>query len=336
MSKLIIEGKHKLSGAMNIHGAKNSALPVLAATILANGISEIHNCPQLSDVAASVRILRHLGCNVSRSENCVTVDSLGLCRSDIPDTLMREMRSSIVFLGAIAARTGEAHLTFPGGCELGTRPIDLHVSALRQLGMEILEDGGRLECSVKARMKGATIALAFPSVGATENIILASVTAEGTTSILNAAREPEIVDLCNYLNKCGARITGAGESAITIEGWIHFTGALTALFPTVLKRLHICCRGHYGKHPDIKIGQPAACRDGAAGVQEAGCAAFPQRGGKNQRARQVEPGAFGADNALSGVPDRRAGAGDGDGNRRRRYQRFIENIFESRYKHAGN
>ncbi|MDD4414651.1 MAG: UDP-N-acetylglucosamine 1-carboxyvinyltransferase, partial [Oscillospiraceae bacterium] len=231
MSRLIIEGNHRLNGTVSINGAKNSALPVLAATLLARGTSEIHNCPLLSDVAASVRILRYLGCTVSRSGSCVTVDSLGLCRSDIPDTLMREMRSSIVFLGAIAARTGEAHMSFPGGCELGTRPIDLHLSALRQLGMEIIEERGRLECKVNGRLKGTTIALSFPSVGATENILLASVTAEGTTSILNAAREPEIIDLCKYLSRCGARISGAGESTVTVEGVDTLYGCSHAVMP---------------------------------------------------------------------------------------------------------
>ncbi|HOB36808.1 MAG TPA: UDP-N-acetylglucosamine 1-carboxyvinyltransferase [Candidatus Avimonas sp.] len=337
MSKLIIEGKHKLSGAMNIHGAKNSALPVLAATILANGISEIHNCPQLSDVAASVRILRHLGCNVSRSENCVTVDSLGLCRSDIPDTLMREMRSSIVFLGAIAARTGEAHLTFPGGCELGTRPIDLHLSALRQLGMEILEDGGRLECSVKARMKGATIALAFPSVGATENIILASVTAEGTTSILNAAREPEIVDLCNYLNKCGARITGAGESAITIEGVDSLYGCAHSVIPDRIETVtYMAAAAITGSTLTLKSVNPQHVATVLPVFREAGCAVFPSKG----EIKISAPGRLNRVHSVRTMPypgfptDAQAPVmamitvADGT-------SVFIENIFESRYKHAG-
>lgn len=144
MERLTIEGLHKLSGSVTIHGAKNSALPVLAATLLADGSSEISNCPALSDVEASAAILRYLGCRVEQQGDCVTVNTAGLCRNDVPDQLMREMRSSIVFLGAISARMGEAHLTFPGGCELGPRPIDLHLAALRKLGVEIEEERGRL------------------------------------------------------------------------------------------------------------------------------------------------------------------------------------------------
>jgi len=231
MSRLMIEGGSVLSGTVSIHGAKNSALPILAATILAHGPSEIHNCPFLSDVAASVRILRYLGCDVYRADSSVSVDSRNIDRSDVPDSLMREMRSSIVFLGAIAARTGEAHMSFPGGCELGQRPIDLHLWGLRQLGMEIVEEGGKIICKTNGRLRGSTIPLSFPSVGATENILLAAATADGTTIIHNAAREPEIEDLCNYLNSCGARISGAGESTITVEGIETLVGCHHSVIP---------------------------------------------------------------------------------------------------------
>jgi UDP-N-acetylglucosamine 1-carboxyvinyltransferase len=337
MSRLIIEGKHKLSGAVNIHGAKNSALPVLAATLLARGTSEIHNCPLLSDVAASVRILRYLGCNVSRSEGCVTVDSLGLNRSDIPDTLMREMRSSIVFLGAIAARTGEAHMSFPGGCELGTRPIDLHLSALRQLGMEIVEEGGRLECNVKGRLKGTTIALAFPSVGATENIILASVTAEGTTSILNAAREPEIIDLCNYLNKCGARISGAGESAITIQGVDALYGCSHSVIPDRIETVtYLAAAAITGSTLTLKSVNPQHIATVLPVFEEAGCILVPSKGelkisapNRLKRVHTVRTMPYPGFPTDAQAPIM-AMVCVADGT-----SVFIENIFESRYKHAG-
>lgn len=218
MDKLIVEGGNPLRGEIAVHGAKNSSLPILAATILCQGETVLHNCPKLSDVDAACKILSCLGCSIKRSDDVVLVDASDVNKFDIPDNLMREMRSSIVFLGPIISRTGRAKLTFPGGCELGPRPIDLHLWGLRKLGVEIKEEQGSLDCYVNGRLKGAKISLSFPSVGATENIMLASVTALGKTTITNAAQEPEIVDLANYLNKCGAKIRGSGKNTIHIEG----------------------------------------------------------------------------------------------------------------------
>lgn len=218
LSKLIVTGKNKLTGELSIQGAKNSVLPILAATIICKGENIIHNCPKLSDVDTTVKILKHLGCKVIRIDDSLIVDSTNVIRYDIPDNLMREMRSSIVFLGAIVSRMGKAKLSLPGGCELGPRPIDLHLKALKQMNLSIDENGGFIDCMVDKKIDGSRIALSFPSVGATENIILAAVLAEGTTVITNAAREPEIIDLANYLISCGARISGAGEGIITIEG----------------------------------------------------------------------------------------------------------------------
>ncbi len=336
MSRLIIEGNHRLNGVVNIHGAKNSALPVLAATLLARGKSEIHNCPMLTDVAASVRILRYLGCSVSRSNGCITVDSIGLNRSDIPDNLMREMRSSIVFLGAIAARTGEAHISFPGGCELGTRPIDLHLSALRQLGMEILEERGRLECRVPGRLKGTTIALSFPSVGATENILLASVTAEGTTSILNAAREPEITDLCNYLTRCGARIAGAGESAITIEGVDALYGCSHTVIPDRIETAtYMAAAAITGGSLVLNNICPEHIATVIPTFEEAGCRIdckknelllkAPQRLQRIRSIRTMPYPGFPTDAQAPTMAMMCVADGTSV---------FVENIFESRFKHA--
>lgn len=217
MSKFHITGGRRLSGEVTIHGAKNSVLPILAATVLAPGVSVIHNCPDLSDVTASLNILEHLGCQTCREGDTVTVDASRLERCDVPDELMREMRSSVIFLGAVLARAGCADMNLPGGCELGPRPIDLHLSAMRALGAEIGEGPGGLHCTAP-RLTGREISLSLPSVGATENIMLCACGAQGTTTIVNAAREPEIADLQDFLNALGAKVRGAGSSTILIEG----------------------------------------------------------------------------------------------------------------------
>lgn len=218
MGSYVVNGGRRLSGSIKVQGSKNSALPILAATYLVGGVSVIHNCPRLSDTECTERILKMLGCTVSREGGTLTVDSTDAENTEIPEGLMREMRSSVIFLGAILGRKNEATVSTPGGCEIGLRPIDLHLSAMRKLGAEINEEHGKLYCTAKNGLSGAKITLTFPSVGATENAILASVKASGTTTIINAAREPEISDLCDFLNGCGAKIHGGGESIITVEG----------------------------------------------------------------------------------------------------------------------
>ncbi len=219
LNKIIVTGGNTLNGEISVQGAKNSVLPILVATLLVDGISVIHNCPRLTDVDATIKILEYLGCVVVREGHTITVDATNVVRCDVPDNLMREMRSSIVFLGGILGRMGRAVLSTPGGCEIGLRPIDLHLSAMEQFGATLTTENGFIVCSAEENgVRGTRINLSFPSVGATENIILASVFAKGTTVISNAAREPEIADLADFLNKCGARIFGAGESTVTIEG----------------------------------------------------------------------------------------------------------------------
>ena len=174
MSYYEIQGGRPLSGSLAIHGAKNSVLPILAACLLAPGQSVIHNCPDLSDVSATLDILRLLGCRADRDGPTVTVDATALCRCNIPEHLMREMRSSVIFLGALLSRLGETELSYPGGCELGPRPIDLHLSALRLLGAEIWEEQGALCCRRGRNPRGRELCLSIPSVGATENAMLAA------------------------------------------------------------------------------------------------------------------------------------------------------------------
>ena len=231
MSGIIINGGNRLSGELNIQGAKNSVLPVLAATVLCGGECVIHNCPELSDVETSIRILAHLGCFCLRDGNSIIVNSSGMNSFEIPDVLMREMRSSVVFLGAIIGRAGRAVISSPGGCELGPRPIDLHLDALSKMGVEIREERGFLNCTAPDGLHGAEIHLNFPSVGATENIILAAAVAKGRTIIHNAAKEPEISDLADFLNSAGARIYGCGSDTIEIHGVNSLNGTEHSIIP---------------------------------------------------------------------------------------------------------
>lgn len=218
MSAFVIKGGRRISGSLRVQGSKNSVLPILAATVLTEGKSVIHNCPRLSDTDGTIKILKNLGCKVIREGSSIIVDSSDISSGEIPEKLMREMRSSVIFLGAILGRMNSAVISTPGGCEIGLRPIDLHLYAMKQLGVQVEENYGKLICSAPNGLKGKKITFSFPSVGATENAILASVTAKGTTTIVNAAREPEIIDLCDFLNKCGGEIYGAGESVITVKG----------------------------------------------------------------------------------------------------------------------
>lgn len=231
MENLIISGGIRLDGKTRLQGSKNSSLPILAACAAVNGISVIHNCPRITDVDIAVAILERLGCKVSREGGTVTVDSGDINCSAIPEELMSEMRSSIIFLGALLARFGRGSATLPGGCEIGLRPIDMHIAAFRSMGVVIEESGGSMECTAPNGLAPCRISLSFPSVGATENIMLASLAAKGETVITNAAREPEIKDLADFLNECGAKIIGAGQSVIRIYGGRRLTGAEHRVIP---------------------------------------------------------------------------------------------------------
>lgn len=212
-----ITGGKKLEGSCTVQGAKNAVLPIMAASVAVPCETELLNVPRLRDVDTTVRILSGLGCAVRREGDSVSIDSTGPCRPEIPHELMRELRSSVIFLGALLARCGEARMSMPGGCELGPRPIDLHLMALRALGAEIIEVGGDLICRTDG-LKAANIVFPTPSVGATENAILAACAADGLTVITNAAREPEIEDLQTFLRALGAEVDGAGTPTVTVRG----------------------------------------------------------------------------------------------------------------------
>ena len=226
-----MEGGRRLAGEVRIHGAKNSVLPLLAAAVLVPEPVTLINCPQLSDVRAALTILRALGCSATQEGETIRIDGGGLFANSIADELMRQMRSSIIFLGPLLAARRAAEVSLPGGCELGPRPIDWHLAALQQLGAVIEESGGRLRATAPKGLTGCEITLVFPSVGATENILLAAVTAKGVTTLHNAAKEPEIADLCRFLTACGARIEGVGGDTLVVTGVRRLYGCTFAVMP---------------------------------------------------------------------------------------------------------
>ncbi len=217
MDKYIIDGGEKLYGVVPIQSAKNTVLPLLAASVLTDEQVKIRGVPTIVDVENMLRILGEVGCEIKRQKDCAVIDSSNAVSHEIPPRLTKELRSSVFMLGSVLTRFQRAKISYPGGCDIGLRPIDLHLSGLRRLGVEITEEGGYIECKAE-RLVGAEILLDFPSVGATENIILAASKAEGVTIIRNAAKEPEIVDLQNFLNAMGAKVRGAGGGTVVIEG----------------------------------------------------------------------------------------------------------------------
>lgn len=235
-----MRGGNRLDGACFVQGSKNASLPIIAASIISPARTELMNVPQLRDVDAALRILRHLGCTAEQRQNEVYIDSTYLSCSAIPNSLMEEMRSSVIFMGALLARCGEARLSLPGGCQLGRRPIDLHLSALRQMGAVVDEDGSEIYCRAE-KLHGAVIDLPFPSVGATENIMLTACAARGRTVINGAAREPEITALQDYLRTMGAEIGGAGSSTVVIEGFSANDHAVCRMIPDRIVASTIAC-----------------------------------------------------------------------------------------------
>ncbi|GAA0707634.1 UDP-N-acetylglucosamine 1-carboxyvinyltransferase [Paraclostridium ghonii] len=217
MSKYIISGGNKVEGRLDIRGAKNSVLPIMAASILNESKNTIKNIPDISDVHVMTDILRSLGCKVEYSDYTLYIDSANININSVKEEHMKMLRSSIIVMGAMIGRLNNISISYPGGCSIGARPIDLHLYALDKLGVKISEDRGYIHCN-REYLVGNTINLAFPSVGATENAMLAAVKAKGITIINNAAREPEIEDLQSFLNSMGAKVNGAGTSCIQIEG----------------------------------------------------------------------------------------------------------------------
>ncbi|MGN1301987.1 MAG: UDP-N-acetylglucosamine 1-carboxyvinyltransferase [Clostridia bacterium] len=217
MAQYIIEGGNKLEGEISASGSKNASLPIIAASILNGKNTILYNVPNIQDIKITLEILRILGCKTDRKNGKIIIDSGSMEKTEIPKELMHKLRSSVILAGAVLGRFRKAVFSYPGGCDIGARPIDLHIKSLRKLGINIEEESGYIICSAD-KIIGADIHLDFPSVGVTENIMLASVLAEGETTITNAAMEPEIVDLQKFLNRMGAKVSGAGENVIRIQG----------------------------------------------------------------------------------------------------------------------
>ena len=206
MSEYIIKGGKKLEGEITISGSKNASLPIIAASILNGGKTTLYNVPNIHDTKMMFEILKKLGGSVTKKSNKIIINTSNINKYEIPEDLMRQMRSSVIFVGALVGRYGKVTFSYPGGCDIGTRPIDLHLKAFEKLGININKNYGNITCTCD-RIIGEKIDLDFPSVGATENLILASVFSEGETIIRNAAMEPEIEDLQNFLNKMGANVS---------------------------------------------------------------------------------------------------------------------------------
>ncbi len=335
MSHIILQGGARLEGTLPVQGAKNSVLPILAASILHPGRTVLRGCPHLSDVEASIRILRHLGCRADWEDGDLAIDASGIDRWDIPDHLMREMRSSVVFLGSILARMGRAEMSHPGGCELGPRPIDLHLAVLRQLGAGIREEGGCLRCTAQ-RLEGREITLSMPSVGATENAILAACGAHGETVLLNAAREPEIGDLQDFLCAMGCQVKGAGSSTICIQGRSPTRDVRHTVMPDrIVAATYLAAAAAAGGEVELTQVHPGHLSTVTAALHAAGCQIYSGEGRivlrSEGRLRSIGtvrtapyPG-FPTDAQAILMAALLRGQGS---------TVFVENIFENRYRHV--
>jgi len=331
-----IRGGLPIRGESRILGAKNAVLPLLAASVLIeNGQTRLENCPKLKDIENMLQILRALGCKVLWTDGAIEVDASGAHSHRMPQELSKQIRSSIFMLGPILARFGQAEFTYPGGCEIGLRPIDLHLSSLRAMGAEIHDEQGILRC--KGRLHGAQIHLDYPSVGATENILMAAVFAEGETTIFNAAREPEVRDLARFLNRCGAGISGAGGGTIRIAGGRKLHGCVyspltdrivagTLLLAAAITRGDVFARGARAEDMQAVLSK----------LRQAGCTVSQEKQGvrvqmdtRPRAVRRVETNpypSFPTDMQAQMMALLSVAGGTSV---------LMENVFENRFAHAG-
>ena len=271
MKSYIIEGGKKLEGTVKISGSKNASLPIIAACILNSDITKLYNVPNIHDTQITLKILKFLGCKIKKNNNKVEINSKYITKKEIPEDLMREMRSTVILAGAILGRFKEVTFSYPGGCDIGARPIDLHLKAFEKMGIQIQEESGFIRCKTE-KVKPADIHLDFPSVGATENVILAAVLADGITNITNAAMEPEIEDLAKLLNKMGAKIEGAGTNNIKIIGVKKLKQTSYSIMPDRIEAGTILCAGAItGGKIKITNVNPSHLKPALEKLEEAGC-----------------------------------------------------------------
>ena len=335
MSVWHIRGGTRLRGSIRAQGSKNAVLPILAASILTGCESEILNCPHLSDVDAAIEILRHLGCEAAQEGDRLSIDSRGLSCCAIPRELMHRMRSSVIFLGPLLGRCGEAHVSLPGGCELGPRPVDLHLMALRALGAEVEQEGDEIVCRGRG-LRGAEISFPSPSVGATENAMIAACAARGESVIYNAAREPEIGTLQEYLRSLGAEVSGAGTPVIRVRGFAPGKAVGIRVPPDrIVSATYLCCAAITGG--DVEV-QGAAWRDMEEvlrSLEAMGCRIRRSASGVRLVAdgRLTSPGAV-ATQPYPGFPTDAAPLLMAASTVAEGSSVFMENIFSSRYRYA--
>lgn len=335
MEALVIQGGRPLRGEMEISGSKNAVLPILAATVLYGGKYVLHNCPDIADVRHAVAILRELGAQVTRVGDVLSVDTRDLCGNVIAGRLMRKMRASVLFLGPLLARFGYAELTMPGGCPLGGRPIDLHLEAMSRMGAAVTLLEERI-CCCGPVLHGCTVSFRFPSVGATENALMAAIGCHGTVIIENAAKEPEIGDLITFLQAMGAEIQGKGTGVLTVVGGVPLHDADHTVMPDRIETAtYLCAAAGCGGEVTLRGTDGALLRPVLEVLRCAGCeictadgTIMLQSSGALQGAGQIETAPYPGFPTDAQAPVMAALL------RAEGETRFTENIFEKRFGHV--
>lgn len=337
MESLVVQGGRRLEGSMRVDGAKNASLPILAASAMTEEPVHLTDVPDILDVCRMADILDMLGCETHRCGHQMTVSGRSMDRSEMPDQLSKQIRSSIFLLGPILSRFRRATVTYPGGCEIGLRPIDLHLSGLRALGVEVREEGGVIHCD-GGSMHAGEVHLDYPSVGATENVIMASVCLPGTTTIHNAAREPEIVDLCRFICAMGGRVLGAGSPTVVVDGVKRLHGTAYAPMPDRIVAGTLLAAGAItGGTIELTNAPVADMHAVCAKLREMGCALREERDTIHLEAprrltafpllqTQPHPG-FPTDMQAQMLALLSVAEGTGV---------IVENVFENRFTHAGD